>query len=177
MSAQDSTNGGDEQQTTNLSMSDPAVVSGMWGTLKTFWRWRKAKKNRRKKASKGYVQWYLIDDTMPEAKYVKPDGSGAGIPEYDKDGERYVFPREAAVMDRKSGMWTFIHVKGAADPINLRDPSKLAIRADALKEYASMLVTASPPGLLDRYNINTDNLLLYAIVGIIAFAFIQQVLG
>lgn len=160
-----------------LSMTEPEIKSGLWGTIKTFFAWRRAKKKRYKKASDGYVQWYLIDDTFSDPKFVKPEPSGAGIPEVDHEGERYLFPREAAVMDKRSGMWTFAHRRNAADPINLRDPDKYAIDADALKEYSDMLVTNSPPGLLDKFNLDTSNLLTYLIVGIIGYAFVTQILG
>jgi len=134
-------------------------------------------KKQKKVAGKGYVQWYLIDDSWPEPKYIKPKRKGDGVREYEHDGGIYLFPREAFLSDRRTGTWTVIHRKGELDPIALQEPAKNALDADAAKKWAELKVTSSPPGLLEKLDIDSKDAMTYLIFGIIAVAVGQQLLG
>jgi len=134
-------------------------------------------KKRKKIAGKGYVQWYLIDDSWPEPKYVKPKRKGSAVRELEHDGEIYLFPREAFLSDRRTGAWTVVHRKGELDPIALQEPKKNALDADSAKKWAELTVTSSPPGLLEKLDLDTQDLMTYLVFGIIALAVGQQVLG
>jgi len=147
---------------------------GAFGNVLKEWRHRK---KRKRIAGHGYVQWYLIDDGWPRPKYVKPKRKGGGVREYEHDGEIYLFPREAFLNDSRTGAWTVVHRKGELDPINLQEPGKNALDADAAKEWAELKVTSSPPGLLEKLDIDSKDAMTYLIFGIIALAVGQQVLG
>lgn len=141
------------------------------------WRAWQYKRKRRKLTSEGYVQWYLIDDTFPTPKYIKPKRKSGGIPEYEYDGETYLFPKSALIPSDEQGMWTAVHRRGEADPINPRDADDLAIDADSLKEYLEMRVSSSPPSLLDKFDMDMQDIVKLAVVGIIAYAFFQNIVG
>lgn len=144
--------------------------------LKQYYRTRKWLKKRQKLIGDGYVQWYLIGDAVNHPKFVKPGRKGGGIPELEVDGETYLFPRDALVPS-EDGMWTCIHREGEADPINIRDPARLSIKADELKEYLDLRVSSSAPGLLDGLGIDAGDAVKIMIALIIAYAVFQQVLG
>jgi hypothetical protein len=135
---------------------------------------RREHKKRKKKARQGYVRWYLIDETFPRAKYIKPQRKGGGYAEYEHDGETYLFPRDAMLSSEREGMWTVMHRRGEADPINLRDSASDPIPADSLQEYLTMRVSSSSPGLFDGLDLDPKQIMMLAIGGIIAFAFIQD---
>ena len=144
--------------------------------LRQWSRTRKWLKKRQKLIGDGYVQWYLIGDAVNHPKFVKPERKGGGIPELEVDGETYLFPRDALVPS-EDGMWTCIHRVGEADPINIRDPARLSIKADELKEYLDLRVSSSAPGLLDGLGIDASDAVKIMIALIIAYAIFQQVLG
>lgn len=151
----------------------PSVKTRTWRQI---WRTRRWLKKRQKLIGDGYVQWYLIGDAVPHPTFVKPKRKGGGIPELDHDGETYLFPRDALVPSEEGG-WVCIHREGEADPINIRDPARLSIPSDELKEYLDLRVSSSAPGLLDGLGIGTGDLIKIAIAGLIAFAAFQQVSG
>jgi len=140
------------------------------------WRTRRWLKKREKLIGDGYVQWYLIGDAVQHPKFVKPKRKGGGIPELDHNGETYLFPRSALVPSEDGG-WVCIHREGEADPINIRDPARLSLRADELKEYLDLRVSSSAPGLLDGLGLDMGDFIKIAIAGVIAFAAFQQVSG
>lgn len=147
---------------------------GSFGEVLKMWRHHK---KREKLANKGYVQWYLIDDAYPRAVFVKPKQKGGGIPELKHKGERYLFPRSSMVPNESQGLWTVMHKRGEADPINIRDPSKNSIKTDALEEYLSMRVSSSPPGMFDNFDFDVADLIKYAMIGIVFLAIMQGVMG
>lgn len=155
----------------------PPEYNSRLGALGNAWRQYRHNKKRKKVASAGYVQWYLIDDSWPVPKYVKPKRKGGGIRELEYDGEMYLFPREAFLSDRRTGTWTVVHRKGELDPIALHEPGKNALDADAAKEWAELTVTSSAPGLFDNIDVSKSELMTYLIFGIIAIAIGQQLLG
>lgn len=146
------------------------------GRMRQLWRTRKHLKKREKLIGDGYVQWYLVGDAVNRPKFVKPSRKGGGIPELDHDGETYLFPRDALVPSA-DGMWTCVHREGEADPINIRDPAKLSLPADELKEYLDLRVSSSAPGLLDGLGLDSGDLIKLLIGGIIAYAVFQQFMG
>jgi len=141
-----------------------------------WYRTRRWLKKREKLIGDGYVQWYLIGDAVAQPKFVKPKRKGGGIPELDHDNETYLFPRKALVPS-EDGMWTCIHREGEADPINIRDPARLSIKADELKEYLTMRVSSSAPGFFDGLGLDMGDLIKIAIAGLIGYAMFQQFAG
>lgn len=156
---------------------DQPEYNSRLGAIGNAWRQYRHNKKRKKVASKGYIQWYLIDDSWPKPKYVKPERKGGGIREYEHDGEIYLFPREAFLSDRRTGTWTVVHRKGELDPVALQEPGKNALDADAAKKWAELTVTSDPPGWLDSLDVDSKDLMTYLIFGIIALAVGQQMLG
>jgi hypothetical protein len=140
-------------------------------------RLRREQKKRRKKAKQGYIRWILIDETYPEPKYIKPKTKGGGMREYEHDGETYLFPRRAMLPSEREGMWTVIHRKGEADPVNLRDSHEAAIPSDELKEYLTLRVSSSAPSLLDKFDIEPRQILMLTIAAIVVFALLSDVMG
>lgn len=151
----------------------PRMNTKPWRQL---WRTRKYLKKREKLLGDGYVQWYLIGDSVNRPKFIKPERKGGGIPELDHDGETYLFPPDAKVPSA-DGMWVYIHRQGEADPINIRNPSRMAIDADELKEYLDLRVSASSPGFFDSLGIDAGDMIKLMIGLIIAYAVFQQVMG
>jgi hypothetical protein len=143
------------------------VKCGMVGELLLTWRHLK---KRRKLAGKGYVEWRLVGDTFPTPKYVKPTEKGGGMLEYKHDGQTYLFPKDAMVPNEDQGLWTIMHEKGDANPINLKDPLVPAIKSDALEEYLTMRVSASRPSFLDKFDMNAQDAMTYAIAGTVLIA-------
>lgn len=143
---------------------------GMVGELLRTWRYLK---KRERLLDKGYVQWLLVDDSYPWPRFIKPAQEGGGIPELEKDGERYLFPKDAMLPDAKQGFWTVVHRKGEADPINLRDPDELAIKTDELHEYLTERMSMSPPGFLDRLDLDARTVMMYGIGAIVAYTVLQ----
>jgi hypothetical protein len=139
----------------------------------------KNNKSQKKIGEEGYVRWYLIDDTFSEPKFVKPERQGGGLPEYEHDGETYLFPREALVPDGESGMWTAVHKRGDAMPLNLGTPGRPAIPTDELKEYLTKRVTSSPPSWMSNLfgDFDTADLLKLIIIGFIGIVLAQSLLG
>lgn len=144
--------------------------------LRDLWRTRKWLKKRRKLKGEGYVMWYLVDDTVSRPMFVQPERKGGGIPEYEHDDETYLFPRSAMVPS-EGGMWTIMHRKGEAQPINIDDPGSPSVSSDALKEYLTMRVSASSPGLLDGLGLDSGDLLKIMVALIIGIALFNQFSG
>jgi len=137
------------------------------------WRTRRYLKKRQKLIGDGYVRWHLIGDSFQRPKFIKPERKGGGIPEKEVDGETYLFPKQAMVPS-ENGMWTVVHREGEADPINLKDPVRLSIDSDRLKEYLDLRVSSSAPGLLDGLGLDSGDLLKIAVALIILFALAQN---
>lgn len=151
----------------------PRMDTRKWRQL---YRTRKWLKKREKLIGDGYVQWYLIGDAINRPKFVKPKRKGGGVPELDHNGQTYLFPEDAKVPSA-DGMWTFMHRKGEADPINIRDPVRLSIPADELKEYLDLRVSSSAPGLLDGLGLDSGDLIKIVIAGVIGYAVFTQMTG
>lgn len=155
----------------------PAVNDARLGVLGAFWSYYNWRRKMRKKASKGYVMWYLVDDGFPEAKFVKPTLQGGGVPEYEYKNERYLFPFDARMPHKRNGMWVVVHKRGEADPIDVRSPREYALSADELEEYRQMTPQTSPPGLLDRLDMDAQEAFKWGIMAIIGFAIVYSVVG
>lgn len=158
----------------------PDLKSARFGSIGKFLRYRRYRKKLRKKAQQGYVQWILLDGSHPKPKFVKPEHEGAGIPELEHDGGRFLFPREAMVPDARTGMWTIYHHADDSTPINARDPSQFAIDPGRLQEYAEMKYETTPPGFLEGLSLPFDDpqtAFAYLVMAIIAFSLIWSVLG
>jgi len=155
------------------TMMPPSVRESRFGFLGTAFKQRRYEKKRKKLANKGYIEWRLIDSQFPRPKFIKPKAKGGGMLEYEHDGGTYLFPRDAMVPSAQTGMWTIVHKKGQADPINLREPVRHSIEADTLTQYLEKRVTTSPPGLLSRLDISPKDVVMYGMMAIVAFALIQ----
>lgn len=156
---------GDWQPDDDLVEVDPPRMN-----TKRWRQWIRTKrwlKKREKLLGDGYIEWWLVGDTV-ERQFIKPDQKGGGIPEKEVDGDTYLFPRSALVPS-EGGMWTCIHKRGEADPINLNDPAKESIPSDVLKEYLDLRVSATAPGILEGLGIDMGDLLKIGIGLIIAY--------
>lgn len=147
-----------------VEIPPPNIRNTTFGPLQEVWRMWRHRKKRAKLLSNGYVQWYLVEDSYPTPKYVKPELEGGGVPELKHDGERYLFPTDARLASEKQGMWTFAHRKGEALPINLRDSTSNAIGADELEEYLTQRVSSSPPSFWDKFDFEPDEVLKWGLV-------------
>ena len=171
----------DEEQTDSggdvVELPPPDLKKTRFGKFGEMWALRRHIKKRQKLIKKGYVQWYLIDDTFPEPKFVKPEPQGGTMRELKHDGDRYLFPREAMLPSERQGMWTVVHKLGEADPINMRDPARNAIPSDALQEYITMRPSASPPSFFDKLDMDIEDAMKYVVFAFIAIAILNSVLN
>lgn len=157
----------------------PQLKGGRFGTFgEMLGMWRRVRK-RRKMAKKGYVQWYLVDETFPTPKFVKPEMKGGGIPELKYKGITYLFPKNGKLPAEEQGLWTYLHKKGEADPVKIDEPLEYAIDGDELSEYLAKRVTSSPPGLLDKLDLNLSprQIMAAGIVGIILLSIFMRFFG
>lgn len=158
---------------------DPELVEALdiktsyFGWLQE-WRTHKAK---RRKARKGYIQWYLIDGAWPEPRFVKPKQHAHGMPEYEHKGKTYFFPPGAAVPSAKEGMRTVIHHVDDAKPVNVTEPGKPAIDPASVKKYISMGAVTGPPGWLANLNWDTQTMMRVMLMVIIGGTLIWGVLN
>ena len=164
----------DEADPEVVELDPPRMDTG--GKLRQMWRTRRYLKKREKLIGDGYVQWFLIEDTFPRPKFVKPSRYGAGIAELEHDGERYLFP-DQAMLPSDDGMWTVVHRKGEADPMNIKEPSELAIPSDRLEEYLNLRVQTTPPGWLDAMDLDASTIITLGVAAIIGFAILNNVVG
>lgn len=138
----------------------------------------KEKHKKERLAGKGYVKWYLVNESFPEPKFIKPEPGKGGIPQYEYEGETYLFPRANRLPSNAEGIWTYIHRKGEAEPMPLRDTNELAIPADVLSEYLTMSVSTGKPkfgfGLGDM---GSMDYLRYGILGLIAIFILLEFTG
>ena len=157
-----------------VEIEPPRMDNG--GRIKQIWKTRRYLKKREKLLGDGYVQWILIEDTYPRPRFVKPKRFGAGIPEVEHDGERYLFP-DQAMIPSDDGMWTVVHRKGEADPLNINEPAENAIPADRLEQYLNLRVQTTPPGWLDALDLDASTLITLMIAAIIGFALLNNFAG
>lgn len=144
-----------------IEIRQPQTRSPRFGIVSILWRLYRKHKKRKKVGEDGYVEWYLVDDAWPEPKFVKPESEGGGVPEYEYDGTTYLFPRQGRLPNSTTGMWTVVHSKGDAKPINLELTGEPAIDPQTLNEYATMRPSSSPPSLLDKFD--TDPQTIFAV--------------
>lgn len=131
-----------------VNLNNPSVSGARFGLLGELWGCYKHYLRRRRLAKKGYAQWFRIENgTLSGPHYVRPEADAESpIPFVEHDGGRYFFPDKAMVSDTSVGMWTAVHRKGEADPINLRDGDEDAISAEAAQKWSEMAVTSEKPG-------------------------------
>lgn len=155
----------------------PRLSSDSWIPGATLYRIYRARRKEKKLAGKGYVRWYLVGDGWPEPKFVKPERDGSGVGRYEYEDGVYAFPREALLPSRSSGMWTVIHKENEAMPMNLKDPTKDALKADEVSEWLTKQVTSEPPSFWDKFDIDASDMIMYMVVAIVGIALLQQFLG
>lgn len=156
-----------------VTLEPPDLTSSRFGLLGDLYNIRRFLKKRKKLLGNGYVEWYLINDTIPKPKYIKPTFEGAGIREYKHDGNRYLFPKDQLIPNSQNGMWTAFHQVGDADPLNMTDPKEHSLPADVVEEWSNMRVSSSPPGLLDRLDLTPRQIMQYGIILIIGYAILR----
>lgn len=160
-----------------VSLDPPTMRGSRFGVIGEMLKtWRYLNKTE-KLAGKGYVKWYLIDDTFPKPKFVKPeDENGTGIPRVEHDDGVYLFPRDAAKGSAENGMWTFIHQAGDAEPLNIHDYRETVLKPEEVEEWLTQTVSSEQPtdGLLDIFG-DVDPRVL--IGGGIAFAVVWSVMS
>ena len=160
-----------------VTLRQPDIQGARWGPVQELWRLRRHRKKRRRLAGKGYVQWFLIESGWPTPKFVKPEPKGGGMFELKHGGNRYLFPRSAMIPSVDQGMWTVVHREGEADPINIRDPSRSSIRTDELEEYLNTRVMSSPPGLLDKLDLDSQDVVKYGLAALFVLIGLQAFMG
>lgn len=132
------------------------------------------RRKRKKLGSMGYVEWYLIEDSWPRPRFVKPKVDATGLPYYETKGERYFFPNYSRLADRRGGVWVAIHQRGDADPINLTQPKPHSLPAKGVAQWAKLVVETKKTGL--PFGLTPMELAKYAVYGIVAFLIIRTVL-
>lgn len=147
---------------------------GLIGHFLSYWWYRR---KLRSKIDEGYVLWELIDDGRSGAKFVKPNYEGNGIPELEYDGNRYLFPPKARVPDKRTGMWFYRHQRGDAVPINLRHPDEEALDPGVLQRYRDMTPQTESPGWLSGLDLDAQDLVMYAVLGVGLLAVVIQFTG
>jgi len=167
-------NDGEEPDVVHL---DPPELKSRLGVFGKVWKQYRHHRKLRRLAGKGYVRWFLVEDSFPAAKFVRPKMNGNGVRELKYDGGRYLFPREAFLADRTTGMWTVVHKAGELDPIPLHEPSKNALSADQAQEWFTSTVSSSAPSLMDRLDIDKSDALMYMMLIVVVFALFQQFMG
>lgn len=160
-----------------IELEPPHMQTSTFGVVEDLLReWRHRQKEQ-KLARKGYVKWRLVKrGSLSRPKYVKPKQNGDGVPEFTYGGNKYLFHRDAMVTSSSSGMWTCFHKEGEMDPIPVNDPLMPGIPADTVDEWLTMSVTSSPPGVLDRFDLDARDALTYSMAAIIILAGFQQVM-
>jgi len=160
-----------------VSLPAPDLSGSRFGLLGRLWTLYKHHIRRRRLAKKGYVQWYRIENgTFSGPHYVRPEADAESpIPFVSHDDGRYFFPDAAMVTDTSVGMWTAVHRKGEADPINLRDGDADAIPAEAAEAWSEMTVTAQKPGGLlgGLGDITPRKMLALAIAGVMVLSVVM----
>lgn len=113
---------------------------------------------KRKLAAKGYVRWIRVENGVwSEPKYVKPQRTDSNkYPIVREDGSKYLFPAEAAAVDERSGMRTWIHRDGEAEPINIHESEGEVLSAEDVLRLEQTEVSTSPPSLWDRMDLDLD---------------------
>jgi hypothetical protein len=161
-----------------FKMAPAPVSSGLPGE-RLLRSWLKSRK-KRKALEDGMVRWHLVDDSMSREMYVKPkQKEGGSIPEYEHDGEVYLFPREQLIPFEGDGVWTCFHEKGKAEPIPLKEGNPRSVSAHALKEYLTMRVTSSAPSPLSGLlgDMDAQTLFKYGVLAIAGYAVLMEVTG
>jgi hypothetical protein len=160
-----------------LALDPPTLQSARFGTFSEIYRLYKQHRRRQRLADEGYIQWFLVGDRWPTPRYVKPSDAGGGVPEYEYDGQTYLFPSDARIPSEQQGLWTVVHSRGDAVPLKPQEPTEVPIPADVLSEYLDMSVTSSPPGLLEGLDLDAEDLVKYSIGALVLYVILQEVLG
>jgi len=130
--------------------------------LGLFAMWRHHRKAKRL-AEKGYVRWFRQGSTMRRPTWVKPERKGAGVPEYEHDGQTYLFPEDSMVIDARTGAYMAIHHEGEATPVPIKNPELPALDGDRLQEVINLEMESSPPSWLDGLDIDSGTLVMVGI--------------
>lgn len=121
----------------------------------------------KKAAKKGFVRWELLGSTASRQRWVKPEKEGNGVPEYKHDGQTYLFPKDAMVIDEETGAWKAQHRIGEADPINLRDPAYPGLDTDLVERTINLMAESEPDsGLFSGLGGLTTNQMIYGGVAV-----------
>lgn len=156
-------------------LAPPRLKGSRLGVLGEFYHWYKRQQQIKRKAGKGYVMWYLFEDSWPEPRFVQPESEGAGVLEYKHDGETYLFDREAMLPDRRTGMWVAAHNADDGTPINLREPDEHAIDPGVLQRWKDAHYQIEPPSFWDQLDIDWQALWKLGIGAAIALAVLYHV--
>lgn len=157
-----------------IELRQPNIQTSTFGFVEEFYRWYRRRQKRRKLARKGYVKWILVDQSYSRPKFVKPERKGGGVPEFEYDGITYLFPEGSAAPDESTGMWTYVHAVGDADPVHLPDPMRTSIPGDLLTSYLDTRVSTEPPSWWDSLNLDAQDILMYAMGFIVVFAVLNR---
>jgi hypothetical protein len=153
----------DGTETEVVELEPPRMQGSRFGLIGQLYKVRQYLRKREKLAARGYVQWYLVDDAFPTPRFVKPRDKGGGCREVEHENAIYLFPDGGGMPAAEQGMWTYIHSRGEPRPVNVREPEWPGMSAEAVKEYATMRVTASAPSFFDKLDIDGEDAVKYAL--------------
>lgn len=150
-----------------IDLPRPVVRSPRFGLVSVLWGLYSHYRKRKKVGKEGYVQWFIVDDGWPSPIYVKPESKAGGLPEYEYNGKTYLFPRQGRLPDSTTGMWTVVHSKDDAIPLNIDVSGRPTLDPRVLNEYATMRPSASPPSVLDRLDLDPQTIFYVGLAGLL----------
>lgn len=113
---------------------------------------------QKKLARRGYVRWIRVENGVwTSPAYVKPESwVGSPVPIYRHNGGKFYFPREAGVVDEQTGIRTYVHRSGEAEPINLDESEAEVLDSKDLRQAEEMEVSTAPPSVWDRLDLDLN---------------------
>lgn len=149
-----------------VELKPPTTKGRFLGTL---WSAYKHNLRQRKLARRGYVRWIRVKNGVwTDPAYIKPESwVGSPFPIHRHDGGKYYFPRKAGVVDEGTGIRTYVHREGEAEPVNLDESEAEVLDPKDLKQAEEMEVATAPPSLFDRLDLDlTPQTLLAGGIGL-----------
>jgi len=138
-----------------VELKPPSTKGWFIGTV---YRAYKHQVRQRKLARRGYVRWIRVKNGVwTDPAYIKPQSwAGSPFPIHRHDGGKYYFPRGAGVVDEGTGIRTYVHREGEAEPIDLDESEGEVLRAEDLKQAEEMEVATAPPSVWDRLDLDLN---------------------
>lgn len=158
----------------------PAQSTGSKYNPMQYLRKRGRESKEKKALDKGYIRWYLVGESVSKPKYIKPERKeGGGIPEFEYEGNTYLFPEHQMLPDAEDGVWTVMHKRGQAEPIDLQTGNDDSIDAHVLNKYLTQRVTAGDPNGLGLIPSDWDSMdiMRYGLLAVVGLFIAMEFLG